>query len=81
MHVEDEKGALEITKLFLERKGQNDFEVTQALSAEQGLEKPENGNFDVVISDYRMPGMDDLEGGISTGKGRGRIYKRLREEG
>ena len=96
LHVEDEKGALEITKLFLERKGQNDFEVTQALSAEQGLEKPENGNFDVVISDYRMPGMDGLEvgeveelrkddegwiGEISTGKGRGRIYKRLREEG
>ena len=61
LHVEDEKGALEITKLFLERKGQNDFEVTQALSAEQGLEKLENGNFDVVISDYRMPGMDGLE--------------------
>ncbi len=61
LHVEDERGALEVTKFFLERKGQNDFEVHQALSAEQALEKLENGDFDIVISDYKMPGMNGLE--------------------
>jgi len=61
LHVEDERGALEITNLFLKRRGYNNFKITQALSAEQGLKKLEEENFDVVISDYKMPGMNGLE--------------------
>ena len=61
LHVEDERGALEITNLFLKRRGYNNFKITQVLSAEQGLKKLEEENFDVVISDYKMPGMNGLE--------------------
>ncbi|MGB2728752.1 MAG: response regulator [Halobacteriota archaeon] len=61
LHVEDEKGALEITKLFLKRKGYDNFKITQVLSAEQALEKLEYEPFDVILSDYKMPGMNGLE--------------------
>ncbi|MFZ2071985.1 MAG: response regulator [Halobacteriota archaeon] len=61
LHVEDEKGARDVTRLFLEKKGHNVYKITQALSAEQGLEKVENAEFDVIVSDYKMSGMDGLE--------------------
>lgn len=61
LHVEDEKGALEITRLFLKRRGYSNFEITPILSAELGLEKLERETFDIVISDYKMPGMNGLE--------------------
>ncbi|MHC1610533.1 MAG: HEAT repeat domain-containing protein [Candidatus Methanospirareceae archaeon] len=60
LHVEDERGAREITRFFLERKGYN-IKITPVLSAEQGLEKLEEEDFDVVVSDYKMPGMNGLE--------------------
>jgi len=61
LHVEDEKSALEITTLFLKRGGYNTFEIRQALSAEQALAMLDNELFDVVLSDYKMPGMNGLE--------------------
>ncbi len=61
LHVEDEKGAIEITRLFLKRRGYNNLEITPVLSAELGLEKLERENFDIVVSDYKMPGMNGLE--------------------
>jgi len=61
LHVEDEKGALEITKLFLKRKGYNNFKITPVLSAEQTLEKLKYESFDILLSDYKMPGMNGLE--------------------
>ncbi len=60
LHVEDERGALEITKLFFERKGYN-FKITQVLSAERALEKLKYQHFDIILSDYKMPGMNGLE--------------------
>ena len=61
LHVEDSVGDLELTRLFLKRKGYNNFKITPVLSAEQGLEILERENFDIVVSDYKMPGMNGLE--------------------
>jgi HEAT repeat protein/ActR/RegA family two-component response regulator len=61
LHVEDELGAIKITRVYLEKAGYNNFEITPVLTAEQALEKLENEDFDVVISDYMMPGMDGLK--------------------
>ena len=37
------------------------YEVSTALSGEEGLETLENSKFDVVFTDIKMPGMDGLE--------------------
>ena len=37
------------------------YEVSTALSGEEGLETLENSKFDVVFTDIKMPGMDCLE--------------------
>jgi len=37
------------------------YEVSTALSGEDGLETLEKSNFDVVFTDIKMPGMDGLE--------------------
>lgn len=61
LHVEDSVGDLELTRLFLKRKGYNNFKITPVLSAERALEMLERENFDVILSDYKMPGMNGLE--------------------
>ena len=61
LHVDDEKKLLKITELFLHNKGYNNFKITPVLSAEQALEILEEENFDVVVADYAMPGMNGLE--------------------
>jgi two-component system sensor histidine kinase/response regulator len=38
-----------------------DFEIETALSGEEGLEKVRAGNFDVVITDLKMPGLGGME--------------------
>lgn len=59
--MEDDAMDAELTKLFMKRKGYDNFKFTTALSAEQGLEMLEKEKFDVVISDYEMPGMNGIE--------------------
>ncbi len=61
LHVEDEMGAIKITRAYLKRAGYNNFEITPVLTAEQALEKLETEDFDVIVSDYMMPGMNGLE--------------------
>lgn len=61
LHVEDELGAIKITRVYLEKAGYNDFKITPVLTAEQALETLETDDFDIVISDYMMPGMNGLE--------------------
>ncbi len=56
--VDDEQMLLDIGKLFLER--QEGIRVQTAASAEEGLECLEKGEFDIVVSDYQMPGMDGI---------------------
>jgi CheY-like chemotaxis protein len=61
LHVDDEPADLEITRIFLRRETKNGFEIDGVLSAEEAMEKLESEQFDVVVADYKMPGMDGLE--------------------
>ncbi len=61
LHVDDEVRVLEITRLYLQNKGYNCFKITPVLSAEQAMEILEEENFDVIVADYKMPGMSGLE--------------------
>jgi DNA-binding NtrC family response regulator len=81
LHVDDEPSFLRTAKQCLEVQGQ--LEVENALSVEEAIRKITEKRFDVVISDYQMPGKNGLaflkelrESGntipfiIFTGKGR-----------
>jgi PAS domain S-box-containing protein len=59
LYVDDEPGLLEIGKLFLEEGGE--FRVTTSLSASTGLDLLASADYDAVISDFQMPGMDGIE--------------------
>ncbi len=57
--VDDEAGVLEISKLYLERKGT--IRVDTAISATEALEKLNSHSYDAVVADYLMPGTDGIE--------------------
>ena len=59
LYVDDEFALLEVTKLYLERSG--DFVVDTAESAQRGLALLKEKQYDIVVSDYQMPGMDGIE--------------------
>lgn len=54
--IDDEVSLLKFTKRNLEMTG--DYEVTTAGSGTEGLEKAQAEAFDLVITDYKMPGLD-----------------------
>lgn len=56
--VDDDTTFLLMLKSFLEKKG---FEPHTESTAEKGLQALENNTFDLILSDYRMPGMDGIE--------------------
>jgi CheY-like chemotaxis protein len=60
LHVDNDPAHLVITKIFLNRGAKGDFEIVSVLSVEEALEKLEGEDFDVVVSDCKMPGMDGL---------------------
>jgi PAS domain S-box-containing protein len=60
LHVDDEQDFLAMAKVFLERESEN-FNIDATTSAEEGMELLKRGNYDVVVSDYKMPMMDGLE--------------------
>ncbi len=59
LYVDDEPGLLEIGKMFLEHTG--DFSVKTIDSANSALSLLKNEQFDAIIADYQMPGMDGIE--------------------
>lgn len=59
LHVDDEAGLLQVAKPILEMHGS--FHVETASSVEEAMEKMEEKTFDVIVSDYIMPGKDGLE--------------------
>jgi len=68
LHVDDDPNFLKMAKQCLEMHGQ--FQIEMALSAEEAREKLENEKYDVIISDYKMPGQDGLE-----------FFKSIKEKG
>lgn len=59
LYVDDEPALLELTTLFLCRKG--DLAIDTALSAKLALEKLRLHPYDVIVADYLMPEMDGIE--------------------
>lgn len=56
--VDDERDMLEILQDFLADEG---FDVTLANSGERAIEEFSRAEFDLVITDLRMPGIDGLQ--------------------
>ena len=65
--VDDEPAILDIAQIFLEKDGR--MKVTLSESAYDALQKLEYGRYDIIISDYEMPGMNGIEL-LKTVKGR-----------
>lgn len=60
LHVDDEADQRVYTRLFLERADPF-LQIESASSADKALLMLQNEDFDCVVSDYRMPGMDGIE--------------------
>lgn len=59
LYIDDETSMLELTKLFLERTGE--FSVTTAESSPKAARLLAENNYDAIVADYRMPGMDGIK--------------------
>jgi len=59
LYVDDEPDLLDICRVFLENIG--DFSVATIDSAPAALELLKAEQFDAIISDYQMPGMDGIQ--------------------
>ncbi|MGC8736321.1 MAG: response regulator [Dissulfurimicrobium sp.] len=58
MVIDDEKIVCDMSKLSLEQAG---YEVETFLSAEPALERLKEKKFDVVVTDYKMKGMNGMD--------------------
>ncbi len=56
--VDDNEDLLHISKIFIERY--KEFQVDIAVSAHKGLEKIDVCSYDLIVSDYDMPGMNGI---------------------
>ena len=66
LQVDDERLLLELSKAFLEDSGE--FQLHGVTSGREALSLLDDQQFDAVVSDYQMPGMDGIE-----------LLKRVRE--
>ena len=57
--VDEDRDVLDIVQTFLQRE--DDLDVTSEADPQQALEMAGDGGYDVVVSDYKMPGLDGLE--------------------
>lgn len=58
LFVDDEPALLDVSKLYLEKSGE--IKVDTCYSAEQALECLRSQTYDVIVSDYEMPGMNGI---------------------
>lgn len=68
LHVDDDGALLDLTRDYLETEYDR-FAVESVTDAEAALSELDDGGYDAVVSDYRMPGRDGLA-----------FLERLREE-
>jgi two-component system alkaline phosphatase synthesis response regulator PhoP len=54
--IDDERNLCILLKSNLESTGE--YEVTTANSGEEGLKKAKETNFDLVVTDFKMPGLN-----------------------
>ncbi len=59
LHVDDDSDFLVVSNRILEQQGSFQFEY--ALSVEEAYEKMKKKEFDVIVSDYKMPKKDGLQ--------------------
>ena len=57
--VDEDTDVLDIVQTFLQQE--DDFDVTPEPDPEAALDRALNGEFDAVVSDYKMPKLDGLE--------------------
>ncbi len=69
LFIDDDDALLRIAETFLQRQDQ-ELEIVTVNSAANALEKMVEQDFDVIVCDYQMPGMDGLE-----------LLEKLRNEG
>ena len=55
--IDDEKGILRVIQEALSRSG---HDVDTALDGIEGIQKFDDGSYDMVITDLRMPGLDGI---------------------
>jgi len=58
LYVDDKPEFLDLVRLFLERKG--NFSIRTCQSASDALADLSLNRYDVIVSDYFMPGMDGI---------------------
>lgn len=59
LYVDDEPELLMLGKIYLERTG--NFEVSTANGGKEALRLLSETEYDIIVSDYQMPGMDGLD--------------------
>ncbi len=59
LFVDDEPALLDVSRLYLEKTG--DLKVDTCFSTEQAIEMLKERSYDVIVSDYEMPGIDGIE--------------------
>ena len=59
LYVDDDEAFCNLSKLFLEKT--EDFSVTTVRSGREAVQIALSDRYDVIISDYHMPGMDGIE--------------------
>jgi CheY-like chemotaxis protein len=58
LYVDDKPEFLDLVKLFMAKRGL--FSISTCQSASEAIEDLSRNRYDVIISDYYMPGMDGL---------------------
>ncbi|MDZ7687391.1 MAG: PAS domain S-box protein [Halobacteriales archaeon] len=61
LHVEDEADIVDLTRMYLERKEGDGFVIKPVGDASEGVERLSEDEFDCVVSDYDLPGMNGIE--------------------
>jgi PAS domain S-box-containing protein len=59
LYVDDDEILLNVNKIYLEKTG--DFSVDVANSGTLALDRIASGQYDAILSDYQMPGMNGIE--------------------